>query len=172
MWLWIAQPPACRIGRSCLWWRVTLQSVIGLNPPHPQSPQGRGVDSSLTLFPLCLSRGVRIDRDIGGIPSSAGVRGWVMDPCLRRSTSPDAYAWRDHYNGDRLYALNGLNRILTAGQLGMGYDARGNLTSSGGAAYGVSVCRDFRVGQGALALEIPMGCGQSYGVCAGGDAGL
>ena len=30
---------------------------------------------------------------------------------------------------------DGLNQILTAGQLGIGYDGRGNLTSSGASAY-------------------------------------
>ena len=32
-------------------------------------------------------------------------------------------------NIDRLYTVNGLNQILTAGQLGLAYDGRGNLTS-------------------------------------------
>lgn len=31
--------------------------------------------------------------------------------------------------------MNGLNQILTAGQLGIGYDGRGNLISSGASTY-------------------------------------
>jgi RHS repeat-associated protein len=49
--------------------------------------------------------------------------------------SNDAYAWTQHYNIDRLYTVNGLNQVLTAGQLGLGYDGRGNLTSSGTSTY-------------------------------------
>ena len=49
--------------------------------------------------------------------------------------SNDAYAWSQHYSIDRLYSVNGLNQILTAGQLGIGYDGRGNLTSSGASVY-------------------------------------
>ena len=49
--------------------------------------------------------------------------------------SNDAYAWSQHYNIDRLYTVNGLNQVLTAGQLGLAYDGRGNLTSSGTSTY-------------------------------------
>ena len=52
--------------------------------------------------------------------------------------SNDAYAWQAHYNVDRAYVVDGLNRIMNAGGLGLGYDARGNLTSSGANSYGYS----------------------------------
>lgn len=52
--------------------------------------------------------------------------------------SNDAYAWQAHYNVDRAYVADGLNRIMSAGGLGLGYDARGNLTSSGVNSYGYS----------------------------------
>ena len=44
--------------------------------------------------------------------------------------SNDAYAWGGHYNLDRNYVSNGLNQYSTAGPATLGYDARGNLTSS------------------------------------------
>ncbi len=55
--------------------------------------------------------------------------------------SNDAYAWQAHYNVDRSYVADGLNRIMSAGGLG-GYDARGNLTSDGTNAYtyGGGIC--------------------------------
>jgi RHS repeat-associated protein len=49
--------------------------------------------------------------------------------------SNDAYAWNGHYNVDRTYASNGLNQLTTAGSTALGYDARGNLTSSGSNSY-------------------------------------
>lgn len=45
--------------------------------------------------------------------------------------SNNAYAWADHYNVDRTYIADGLNRIMSAGGIGFSYDARGNLTSDG-----------------------------------------
>ena len=47
------------------------------------------------------------------------------------SRSNDAYAWQAHYNVDRAYVADGLNRIMSAGGVGFSYDARGNLTSDG-----------------------------------------
>lgn len=49
--------------------------------------------------------------------------------------SNDAYAWQAHYNVDRSYTINGLNRIMNAGGVGFSYDARGNLTSDGTNAF-------------------------------------
>lgn len=49
--------------------------------------------------------------------------------------SNDAYAWQAHYNVDRSYTINGLNRIMNAGSTAFTYDARGNLTSDGTNAF-------------------------------------
>jgi len=49
--------------------------------------------------------------------------------------SNDTYAWGGHYNVSRSYASNGLNQLTSAGATGLGYDARGNLTSSGSTIY-------------------------------------
>ena len=48
----------------------------------------------------------------------------------------DTYAWDGHYNVDRPYTVDGLNRMTAAGATGLGYDGRGNLNSSGSASYG------------------------------------
>ena len=45
--------------------------------------------------------------------------------------SNDAYAWQAHYNLDRAYVADGLNRIMSAGGTAYTYDARGNLSISG-----------------------------------------
>jgi RHS repeat-associated protein len=45
--------------------------------------------------------------------------------------SNDAYAWQAHYNVDRSYAMDGLNRIMNVGSTAFAYDGRGNLTSDG-----------------------------------------
>ena len=47
----------------------------------------------------------------------------------------DLYAWNGHYNVDRPYSVNGLNQLTTAGATALGYDARGNLTTSGTTTY-------------------------------------
>lgn len=52
------------------------------------------------------------------------------------SKSNDAYAWAGHYNVDRLYGTNGLNQLTSAGATSLGYDPRGNITSSGTSSYG------------------------------------
>ena len=49
--------------------------------------------------------------------------------------SNDAYAWGQHYNIDRSYGSNGLNQLTSAGATPLGYDPRGNLTSSGSSSY-------------------------------------
>lgn len=53
--------------------------------------------------------------------------------------SNDAYAWAGHYNVDRPYATNGLNQLTTAGSTALGYDGRGNLTTSGATTYTYSL---------------------------------
>lgn len=49
--------------------------------------------------------------------------------------SNDAYGWQAHFNVDRGYIADGLNRIMSAGAINYGYDARGNLTNSGSVTY-------------------------------------
>lgn len=47
----------------------------------------------------------------------------------------DSYAWNGHYNVDRSSTIDGLNRIMVNGLTSIGYDGRGNLTSSGTSTY-------------------------------------
>jgi RHS repeat-associated protein len=54
---------------------------------------------------------------------------------LGYSRSNDSYAWQGHYNVNRSYGTNGLNQLTSAGATTLGYDLRGNLTSSGPNTY-------------------------------------
>jgi len=51
------------------------------------------------------------------------------------SRSNDSYAYTGHYNVNRSYGTNGLNQLTSAGATPLGYDLRGNLTSSGTDTY-------------------------------------
>jgi YD repeat-containing protein len=59
---------------------------------------------------------------------------------LSNTSDNDLYAWNGHGNVDRDYGVNGLNQLTgtstTAGvTTALGYDGRGNLTSSGAVGY-------------------------------------
>jgi RHS repeat-associated protein len=45
------------------------------------------------------------------------------------------YAWTGHYATARAYTTNGLNQYSAAGGTALGYDANGNLTTSGSSSY-------------------------------------
>lgn len=68
--------------------------------------------------------------------------------------SNDAYAWTGDYNVDRPYAVNGLNQMTAAGGALLGYDGRGNLTSSDSDGYTYTVENRLATGPGySLAYE-------------------
>jgi RHS repeat-associated protein len=69
-----------------------------------------------------------------------------------------AYAWQAHYNVDRSYVIDGLNRIMSAGPLALAYDARGNLTSAGSNAYTYSSENFLKTAPGGATLDYdPLG---------------
>lgn len=70
-----------------------------------------------------------------------------------QTRSNDAYAWTGHYNIDRNYTANGLNQLTNAGGTALGYDARGNLTSSGSDIFGYNSENRLVSGPGSLALS-------------------
>lgn len=80
------------------------------------------------------------------------------------SKSNDAYAWGGHYNVDRVSAGNGLNQFTAAtpssGQTSvptLGYDARGNLTSSGSSSFAYSSENFLKTGPSATLDYDPVG---------------
>lgn len=52
-----------------------------------------------------------------------------------RARSNDSYAWTQAVAVNRPYTINGLNQATLSGAVALGYDGRGNLTSSGSNAY-------------------------------------
>ncbi|WP_310249210.1 RHS repeat-associated core domain-containing protein [Sphingopyxis sp. BE259] len=72
--------------------------------------------------------------------------------------SNDAYAWQAHYNIDRAYIADGLNRIMNVGSTAFGYDGRGNLTSDGTNSFTYTAENLLKTGPGGATLAYdPLG---------------
>lgn len=71
--------------------------------------------------------------------------------------SNDGYAWSGHYNVDRNYGINGINQMTTAGATTLGYDGRGNLTTSGSQSYNYTTENRLEMAPGARFLYEPTG---------------
>ena len=82
-----------------------------------------------------VSRLSTLTNNLGGSTTTHDLtQTFTYNPASRIASvtrSNDAYAWQAHYNVDRAYVADGLNRIMNAGGIGFSYDARGNLTSDG-----------------------------------------
>ena len=86
--------------------------------------------------------GIELLFEAGDWPAP-GALGFTYNPAGQIKTttrSNDAYAWGGHYNINRSYAVDGLNRITQIASpavLTPSYDGRGNLIADGtGASYG------------------------------------
>ncbi len=78
--------------------------------------------------------------DIAG-SNGDNTRGFSYNPAgqiAQTTQSNDSYAFDQLANADRYYTANGLNQYTQAGGVSLGYDTRGNLTSSGSDAFGYS----------------------------------
>lgn len=83
------------------------------------------------------SRLTSLQQDLGGNTYDQTL-GFSYNPASQiasNTRSNDAYAWSGAYDVNRAYAHNGLNQMTSAGAVSMGYDGRGNLTSSGTTTY-------------------------------------
>lgn len=67
--------------------------------------------------------------------------------------SNDSFAWNGHYNINRNYTVNGLNQMTAAGVTSLGYDARGNLTTSGSSSYTYSSENLLKTGPASATLS-------------------
>lgn len=97
----------------------------------------RGNGTSTSYGYDAVSRLSSLSQDLGGSAYDF-TSGFTYNPAgqIVESTRPnDAYAWTGHYNVDRPYSVNGLNQMIAAGSTSLGYDGRGNLTSSGSSSY-------------------------------------
>lgn len=97
--------------------------------------RGNGTGTSYTYD--SISRLASLSQDLAGSTYDF-THGYSYNPAGQIASltrSNDTYAWNGHYNVDRGYAINGLNQVTSAGLTGIGYDARGNLNSSGTAVF-------------------------------------
>jgi hypothetical protein len=66
--------------------------------------------------------------------------------------SNDAYAWGSHYNINRAYGTNGLNQLTSAGATALGYDGRGNLTTSASNSYSYTAENRMATAPGGISI--------------------
>ena len=81
-----------------------------------------------------VGRLANFGQDLAGTTNDLSLTGIAYNPASQQSQqtrSNDSYAWSGHYNIARSYMTNGLNQLTSAGAVALGYDGRGNLTSSG-----------------------------------------
>ncbi|AXK42359.1 RHS repeat-associated core domain-containing protein [Erythrobacter aureus] len=73
--------------------------------------------------------------------SADNTRGFAYNPAgqiAQTTQSNDSYVFNALANADRPYTVNGRNQYTQVGSTALGYDARGNLTGSGGDTFGYS----------------------------------
>ncbi|WP_325540546.1 RHS repeat-associated core domain-containing protein [Sphingopyxis sp.] len=99
---------------------------------------GNGSTQNFTYDPA--SRLETLTNNLGGAVTTHDLtQTFAYNPASQIASvmhSNDAYAWQGHYNVDRAYVADGLNRIMSAAATSIGYDARGNLSMSGSDSYG------------------------------------
>ena len=84
-----------------------------------------------------ISRLSGLSHNLTGTAADVGTS-FTYNPASQIATSirnNDSYAWGGHYNVNRTDTINGLNQAEISGSVAIGYDNRGNLTSSGVSAY-------------------------------------
>jgi RHS repeat-associated protein len=100
-----------------------------------------------------------LTQDLGGstydVTNSFGYNPAGQIASLSRSN--DAYAWIGHFNVDRPYTVNGLNQTTASGATSLGYDARGNLNSSGGLSYSYTAESPLASGPNTVLIYEPGG---------------
>ncbi len=120
--------------------------------------RGNGVTTGYSYD--AASRLAGLSHDPAGTAQDV-VTTFTYNPASQIATSTrsnDLYAWTAHYNLSRSYTANGLNQYVLAGTVAPTYDARGNLTSAGGAVYGYTAENTLKSLAGIAALSYdPLG---------------
>lgn len=108
---------------------------------------GNGTGRVYEYDPIGRLKGLKIDLagtgndliigQIAGVGTAIPYNPAMQMTGLTRSNS--AYAYPGRYNVSRPYATNRLNQYTSSGGVGLGYDGRGNLTSSGAGGYSYRV---------------------------------
>jgi RHS repeat-associated protein len=101
----------------------------------------RGNGTITTYTPDAVSRLSSLTQNLMGTANDLTL-GFSYNPASQiagTTRSNDSYAWPGSTNVDRAYTVNGLNQATASGAVALGYDARGNLTSSGATTYAYTV---------------------------------
>ncbi|WP_181815631.1 RHS repeat domain-containing protein [Alteripontixanthobacter maritimus] len=131
---------------------------------------GNGTTQNLTFDPL--GQLTSLATNLAGTAAD-NTRSLAYNPAgqiAQVTQSNDAYAFGGLVNVDRPYSVNGLNQLTQSGPVPLGYDARGNLTSSGSDGFTYS-SENFLTGKtGAVTMSYdPVGrLYQTSGLAAGG----
>jgi RHS repeat-associated protein len=96
-----------------------------------------GTTSSVAYGYDAIGRLTGLTHDLAGTPYDEALT-FGYNPAgqiATRTSSNDGYAWTGHYNVNRAYTSNGLNRYTASGSASLSYDANGNLASDGSTSY-------------------------------------
>ena len=120
--------------------------------------RGNGTTTTYTFDPV--SRLASLTQDLAGATSDLTVGPFAYNPggqIISQPRSNDTYAWTGAVNTNRNYTANGLNQYSASGAVSLGYDARGNLTTSGTSTYGYNKLNQLTTGPGATLSYDPAG---------------
>ncbi len=111
--------------------------------------RGNGTSTSYAFDPV--SRLSATTQDLSGTTSDVTIGAITYNPASQITSqvkSNDSYAWTGHYDVSRAYTVNGLNQLTTAGATALGYDGRGNLTTSGTSTFSYNKLNQLTSGPG------------------------
>ena len=111
---------------------------------------------------VAVSRRSTLTTNLGGAATTHDLtQTFTYNPASQIASvvrSNDAYAWQAHYNVDRSYTIDGLNRIMNVGSTAFAYDGRGNLTSDGTNSFTYTAENLLKSGPGGTTLAYdPLG---------------
>ncbi|MBY8826577.1 RHS repeat domain-containing protein [Hephaestia mangrovi] len=119
---------------------------------------GNGTASAWT--PDAVSRLATLVHNLGGSADDL-TKTFTYNPASQiasAASSNDVYAWNGAVNVNRNYTTNGLNQYTVSGSTSLGYDARGNLTTSGSSTYSYSSENRMMAASGGVTMHYgPLG---------------
>jgi RHS repeat-associated protein len=119
--------------------------------------RGNGTATSLAFDPVSRLSG--LTQDLAGSAQDVNTT-FTYNPASQitgTTRSNGSYAFTQNVNVNRGYAVNGLNQYNSAGTVSLSYDGRGNLTNSGGNAYGYTVDNQLATSPGSNYAYDPLG---------------
>ena len=97
--------------------------------------RGNGVATSYGYDPVSRLGSLGFDLNGTAWDQSLGFGYNAAGQIASRTASNDGYAWTGAVAVNRSYGVNALNQYTSSGSVALGYDGRGNLTSSGSDTY-------------------------------------